>query len=166
MTNSLLGLHVLTLCALGCCRYVDMLVTEGVRDAFRARARMTSATRRLLEARGFLEVGVHLATICCKPSVQVNRLCLSDMLRILLALHALRNRFAGAQRLHNFLPVRARQGKAMPLLAFRAQANVLRADGRDVTPFGDLQQPSGAAFGGTACWSLGSHFMQQAPCHQ
>ena len=57
---SLLQLHPLTLSALGvgCRRYVDMLVTEGVRDAFRARARMTSATRRLLEARGFLEVSL------------------------------------------------------------------------------------------------------------
>jgi len=33
-----------------------MLVTEGVRDALRSRARMTAAVRRLLEARGFLEV--------------------------------------------------------------------------------------------------------------
>lgn len=48
-----------------------MLVTEGVRDAFRARARMTSATRRLLEARGFLEVAVHLAPICCTPPLQI-----------------------------------------------------------------------------------------------
>ncbi|KAK9840830.1 hypothetical protein WJX81_007652 [Elliptochloris bilobata] len=37
-------------------RYVDMIVTDGVRDALRARACMTSAARRLLEDRGFLEV--------------------------------------------------------------------------------------------------------------
>jgi len=54
-----------------------MLVTEGVRDALRSRARMTAAVRRLLEARGFLEVpdpwraGVRAGTalsslMCCQ----------------------------------------------------------------------------------------------------
>ena len=33
-----------------------MIVTEGVRDTFRARARMTSTIRRVLEGQGFLEV--------------------------------------------------------------------------------------------------------------
>lgn len=37
-------------------RYVDMIATPGVRDALRARALMTSALRRSLERRGFLEV--------------------------------------------------------------------------------------------------------------
>lgn len=33
-----------------------MIVTEGVRDTFRARAKMTSTVRRVLENKGFLEV--------------------------------------------------------------------------------------------------------------
>ena len=33
-----------------------MIVTEGVRDTFRARAKMTSTIRRTLEDKGFLEV--------------------------------------------------------------------------------------------------------------
>ena len=33
-----------------------MIVTEGVRDKLRARAKMTSTIRRVLEERGFLEV--------------------------------------------------------------------------------------------------------------
>jgi lysyl-tRNA synthetase class 2 len=39
-----------------CHRYVDLIVTEGVRETLRARARMMGALRRTLEARGFLEV--------------------------------------------------------------------------------------------------------------
>ena len=39
-----------------CCRYVDLIVTEGVRDTLRARARMMGALRRTLESHGFLEV--------------------------------------------------------------------------------------------------------------
>lgn len=38
------------------CRYVDMIVNEGVRDTLKARARMMSALRRCLEERDFLEV--------------------------------------------------------------------------------------------------------------
>jgi len=37
-------------------RYVDMIVTPGVTDTFRKRARITSTIRRFLEARDFLEV--------------------------------------------------------------------------------------------------------------
>ncbi|EIE27769.1 lysyl-tRNA synthetase [Coccomyxa subellipsoidea C-169] len=37
-------------------RYVDLIVTEGVKGTLRARARMMGALRRTLEARGFLEV--------------------------------------------------------------------------------------------------------------
>ena len=37
-------------------RYVDMIVTPGVTDTFRTRARITSVIRRELENRGFLEV--------------------------------------------------------------------------------------------------------------
>ncbi len=39
-----------------CDRYVDLIVTEGVKGTLRARARMMGALRRTLEARGFLEV--------------------------------------------------------------------------------------------------------------
>lgn len=39
-------------------RYVDMIVTPGVTDTFRTRARITSTIRRFLEAREFLEVSV------------------------------------------------------------------------------------------------------------
>ena len=38
------------------CRYVDMIVTDGVRDTLRARSTVCSALRRLLESKGFLEV--------------------------------------------------------------------------------------------------------------
>eukprot|EP01026_Neomeris_dumetosa_P028650 TRINITY_DN2322_c0_g1_i5.p1 TRINITY_DN2322_c0_g1~~TRINITY_DN2322_c0_g1_i5.p1 ORF type:complete len:570 (-),score=102.10 TRINITY_DN2322_c0_g1_i5:143-1852(-) len=37
-------------------RYLDMIVTEGVADTFRTRAKITSAIRRYLEDLGFLEV--------------------------------------------------------------------------------------------------------------
>ncbi len=37
-------------------RYVDLAVNENVRDIFRARARIVSALREFLDARGFLEV--------------------------------------------------------------------------------------------------------------
>ena len=37
-------------------RYVDMIVTPGVTDTFRTRARITSVIRRELESRSFLEV--------------------------------------------------------------------------------------------------------------
>ena len=41
----------------GCfCRYVDLIVTGGVRDTFRSRAKMNSTIRRVLEGKGFLEV--------------------------------------------------------------------------------------------------------------
>jgi len=39
-----------------CCRYVDLIVNEGVRDTLKSRARMMGALRRTLEQRGFLEV--------------------------------------------------------------------------------------------------------------
>ncbi len=39
-----------------CGRYVDMIVTEGVRGTLRARAHMMGALRRVLERHGFLEV--------------------------------------------------------------------------------------------------------------
>lgn len=39
-----------------CGRYVDMIVTEGVRGMLRARARMMGSLRRVLERHGFLEV--------------------------------------------------------------------------------------------------------------
>ena len=38
------------------CRYVDLIVNEGVRDTLKSRARMMGALRRVLEDRGFLEV--------------------------------------------------------------------------------------------------------------
>lgn len=38
------------------CRYVDLIVTDGVRETFKARAKMMSAIRTALEDRGFLEV--------------------------------------------------------------------------------------------------------------
>jgi lysyl-tRNA synthetase class 2 len=37
-------------------RYVDLIVTPGVRDVFRKRARIVSGIRRFLDARGYLEV--------------------------------------------------------------------------------------------------------------
>jgi lysyl-tRNA synthetase class 2 len=37
-------------------RYVDLVVTEGVRDVFRKRARIVSTIRRFLDGRGYLEV--------------------------------------------------------------------------------------------------------------
>jgi lysyl-tRNA synthetase class 2 len=37
-------------------RYVDLVVTPGVRDAFRRRARIVSTIRRFLDERGYLEV--------------------------------------------------------------------------------------------------------------
>lgn len=37
-------------------RYVDLVVTEGVREVFRKRARIVSTIRRFLDARGYLEV--------------------------------------------------------------------------------------------------------------
>jgi len=37
-------------------RYVDMIVTPGVQDVFRTRAKMISTIRRVLEDRGFMEV--------------------------------------------------------------------------------------------------------------
>ena len=37
-------------------RYVDLIVTAGVRETFRSRAKMNSTIRRSLEDRGFLEV--------------------------------------------------------------------------------------------------------------
>lgn len=37
-------------------RYVDMIVTPGVTDTFRKRARIVSTIRSMLEAQGFLEV--------------------------------------------------------------------------------------------------------------
>ena len=38
------------------CRYVDLIVNEGVRDTLKSRARMMGALRRILEDRDFLEV--------------------------------------------------------------------------------------------------------------
>ena len=37
-------------------RYVDLIVTGGVRDTFRSRAKMNSTIRKVLEGKGFLEV--------------------------------------------------------------------------------------------------------------
>src|SRR5512138_3448774 len=37
-------------------RYLDLIVTEGVREAFRKRAKVVSSIRRFLDARGYLEV--------------------------------------------------------------------------------------------------------------
>lgn len=37
-------------------RYLDLIVTAGVRETFRSRAKMNSTIRRALEDRGFLEV--------------------------------------------------------------------------------------------------------------
>lgn len=38
------------------CRYVDLIVTNGVRDTFRSRAKMNSTIRKVLAGKGFLEV--------------------------------------------------------------------------------------------------------------
>lgn len=45
-------------------RYVDMIMSPSVVDTFKARARMTSAMRRLLDAQGFLEVCCHVPVTC------------------------------------------------------------------------------------------------------
>ena len=37
-------------------RYLDMIVTEGVRDTFRKRSKVMSTIRHLLEQQDFLEV--------------------------------------------------------------------------------------------------------------
>lgn len=75
-----------------------MLVTEGVRDAFRARARMTSATRRLLEARGFLEVGLALDTPSASdPSCHVTLGCVCLHACASLEWHAMCGGFGWAQ---------------------------------------------------------------------
>lgn len=47
------------------CRYVDMIVTEGVRDTLRARALVCSTVRRFLESRGFLEVETPVLEATC-----------------------------------------------------------------------------------------------------
>lgn len=39
-------------------RYIDMIVTDGTRDTFRARSKIVSAIRRHLEDKDFLEVGL------------------------------------------------------------------------------------------------------------
>ena len=75
-----------------------MMVTEGVRDALRARARMTSATRRLLEARGFLEVGLAFRHSLPASSLlngqTVIGLCLPDLYCASLSRCAVRDDFA------------------------------------------------------------------------
>ena len=38
------------------CRYLDMIVTEGVRDTFRKRSKVMSTIRHMLEQQDFLEV--------------------------------------------------------------------------------------------------------------
>ena len=38
------------------CRYVDLIVTEGIRDTIRARSKIISTVRRTLEEQNFLEV--------------------------------------------------------------------------------------------------------------
>ncbi len=44
-----------TLCCAHCGRYVDMIVTEGVINTFRARSLVNSTIRRFLEDKEFLE---------------------------------------------------------------------------------------------------------------
>lgn len=48
-------LDVLELVA-SCHRYLDMIVTEGVRETFRKRSKVMSTIRQMLEQQGFLEV--------------------------------------------------------------------------------------------------------------
>ena len=38
------------------CRYVDMIVTEGVRETLRTRAQVSVCMRRVLNEQGFLEI--------------------------------------------------------------------------------------------------------------
>lgn len=38
------------------CRYLDMIVTEGVRDTFRKRSKVMSTIRHMLEQQDFLEI--------------------------------------------------------------------------------------------------------------
>lgn len=64
----------LTLCAAApegwlCNRYLDMIVTDGVRDTFRKRSKMMSTIRHMLEQQSFLEVETPVlestAGCCC-----------------------------------------------------------------------------------------------------
>jgi len=52
---SCLLLLLLTSCLLAV-RYLDMIVTEGVRDTFRKRSKVMSTIRHMLEQQDFLEV--------------------------------------------------------------------------------------------------------------
>ncbi|KAK9800766.1 hypothetical protein WJX73_009472 [Symbiochloris irregularis] len=85
-------------------RYVDMIVTEGVRDTLRARSTVCSAMRRLLESRGFLEVETPVLEATAggadaRPFVTYhNALSRSFTLRIATELHLKRMVVGGFER--------------------------------------------------------------------
>ena len=83
---------------MGSRRYVDMIVTEGVKDTLRARALVCSAVRRLLEAKGFLEVETPVLEATCggadaRPFVTYhNALSRSFTLRIATCAHPVKKK--------------------------------------------------------------------------